>query len=208
MDKNDRRTAIYCRAASDHSDDRDSIIEQERQLLDYASEHGYAKATVYRDSGVSGLTLDRPAMNELTADIKAGEIRTVIAADTARIARKYPLFMKWREMLNGCGVGLILVKDGVHTGIDSRLRYAQAGDYLLPLLALSDPPNATPLRRYGKMRRAYLKEWRPILYSRLLLQEKLFPHLREIDEAAQTRLDTIADREQAHEIILAELVYS
>jgi hypothetical protein len=57
------------------------------------------------------------------------------------------------------------------------------------------------------MRRAYLKEWRPILYSRLLLSEELFPHLREIDEAAVARLQTIADREQAHEIILSELVY-
>jgi hypothetical protein len=57
------------------------------------------------------------------------------------------------------------------------------------------------------MRRAYLKEWRPILYSRLLLREELFPHLREIDEAAENRLRTIADREQAHEIILAELIY-
>jgi hypothetical protein len=39
------------------------------------------------------------------------------------------------------------------------------------------------------------------------MTEKLFPHLREIDSAAQTRLDAIPDREVAHEVILAELVY-
>ena len=33
------------------------------------------------------------------------------------------------------------------------------------------------------------------------------PHLREVDEAARSRFETIADREQAHEIICAELVY-
>ena len=53
----------------------------------------------------------------------------------------------------------------------------------------------------------YLKEHRLILYSQLLLSEQLFPHLREIDTAAETWMRTIADREQAHEIILKELVY-
>ncbi|MDR3289454.1 MAG: TnpV protein [Peptococcaceae bacterium] len=88
------------------------------------------------------------------------------------------------------------------------LSYTLRGDYLIPDLILSDPPDAPTLGRYGKMRRAYLKERRPILYSRLLLREELFPHLREIDEAAKTRMRTIADREQAHEVILAELVYN
>jgi hypothetical protein len=88
------------------------------------------------------------------------------------------------------------------------LTYTRRGDYLIPDLILSDPPNAPPLGKYGRMRKAYLKEWHPITYSRLLLREELCPHLREIDLAAQTRLDTIVDREQAHEIILAELVYN
>jgi hypothetical protein len=58
------------------------------------------------------------------------------------------------------------------------------------------------------MRKAYLKEWHPITYNCLLLRGELYPHLREIDLAAQTRLDTIADKEQAREVILAELVYN
>ncbi|MDR0819532.1 MAG: TnpV protein [Oscillospiraceae bacterium] len=86
--------------------------------------------------------------------------------------------------------------------------FSLVGDYYLPNLKLSDPPDAPPLGRYGRMRKAYLKEWRPKTYSRLLLREELYPHLREIDKAAQTRLDTIKDEEQAREIILAELVYN
>ncbi|MCL2165623.1 MAG: TnpV protein [Oscillospiraceae bacterium] len=91
----------------------------------------------------------------------------------------------------------------------SNIEYAPCGDYLLPLIKLSEPPPelVEPLGRYARMRRAYLREHRPILYSRLLLSERLFPHLREVDEAARSRLDTIADREQVHEIICAELVY-
>jgi hypothetical protein len=67
------------------------------------------------------------------------------------------------------------------------IEYAQAGDYLMPLIALSDSPDAPPLGRYGRMRRAFLKEHRPIEYSRLLLGEELFPHLREVDAIAKER---------------------
>ena len=89
------------------------------------------------------------------------------------------------------------------------IEYAPCGDYLLPLITLNEPPPelTEPLGRYARMRRAYLREHRPILYSKLLLSEQLFSHLREIDEAARHRLKTIADRDIAHEIVCAELVY-
>lgn len=90
-----------------------------------------------------------------------------------------------------------------------KIEYAPCGNYLLPMIKLREPPPelTEPLGRYARMRRAYLREHRPILYSRLLLSEKLFPHLRETDEAAERRLMSIADRETANEIICAELVY-
>jgi hypothetical protein len=86
--------------------------------------------------------------------------------------------------------------------------YTRRRDYLLPDITLSERPNAPPLGRYGTLHKEYLQKFRPILYSRLLLSERLYPLCREIDEAAQTRLRTIADKEQAHEVILAELVYA
>ena len=79
----------------------------------------------------------------------------------------------------------------------------------MPNIVLNEPPPDTvpPLGRYGRKRRAFLKEHRPILYASLLLSEKLYPHLREIDEAAANRLATVPDRLQAEEIINAELIY-
>ena len=41
------------------------------------------------------------------------------------------------------------------------------------------------------MRKSYLKEHRPILYNQLLMSEKLYPHLLEIDRTAQERVDTM-----------------
>ena len=64
------------------------------------------------------------------------------------------------------------------------LTYTQCGDYLIPNLVLSDTKEYH-IGKYGRMRRAYLKEYRPALYSTLLLTEKLFPHLAEIDAACK-----------------------
>ena len=41
------------------------------------------------------------------------------------------------------------------------------------------------------MRQCYLKEHRPVLYSSLILSEKLYPHLLEIDRAAREWMDTM-----------------
>jgi hypothetical protein len=87
------------------------------------------------------------------------------------------------------------------------LSYRRVGDYLIPNLILSDPSDAPPLGYYGMRHKAYLREHRPILYSQLVLSERLFPLCREIDEAAAARLAAIGDREIANEVILAELVY-
>jgi hypothetical protein len=93
----------------------------------------------------------------------------------------------------------------------NEITYTPVGDYLLPNIALTPTPaeeKDKPLGKYARLHRAYLREHKPITYNRLLLTDRLFPLLREIDKAAQTRLDTIADHEAAHEIILAELVYN
>jgi DNA invertase Pin-like site-specific DNA recombinase len=42
---------------------------------------------VYIDPGVSGVTLDRPALRRLIADCRAGKIGTVITKDWARLSR-------------------------------------------------------------------------------------------------------------------------
>ena len=67
------------------------------------------------------------------------------------------------------------------------LQYTQNGDYLVPNIELNQPQ--THLGKYGRMRRTFLKENRPILYNRLLLNGKLYPHLAEIDQAAKQRLE-------------------
>ena len=72
--------------------------------------------------------------------------------------------------------------------MNNPMSYIQNGDYLIPNLKLSQQ-RSKPLGKYGRMRKTYLKEHRPILYNQMLLSEKLYPHLIEIDETAQSRLE-------------------
>ena len=72
----------------------------------------------------------------------------------------------------------------------SKLTYIRCGDYDIPTLKLSEQPE-TSIGKYGRMRKSYLKEHRPILYNHLLMSEKLYPHLIEIDRTAQERVDTM-----------------
>ena len=116
----------------------------------------------------------------------------------------------------------------------SELTYTRSGDYLIPDLSLTEQPQA-PLGKYGRMRKDYLKEHRPVLWNSLLLSGTLQEHLLETDAAAQSRLELLmpglmkdagatealkardpmrwvglmnACKAQAEEIILRELVYS
>ena len=72
--------------------------------------------------------------------------------------------------------------------MNNTLTYTKNGDYLIPDLKLSEQ-QLKPLGKYSRMRKAYLKEHRPIIYNQLLMSEKLYPHLIEIDETAQRRLE-------------------
>lgn len=115
-----------------------------------------------------------------------------------------------------------------------KLAYIKNGDYLIPNIALSEQATK-PLGKYGRLRRTYLQEHRQALFNHLVLSEKLFPHLNEVDKQAQHLLDTMIPpimkaagiteqlkatdqmnwvglmnsiKAQVEEVIFAELIYS
>lgn len=112
----------------------------------------------------------------------------------------------------------------------AELTYTKNGDYLIPNIELEETTNR-PLGKYGRMRRAYLQENNTLLYNHLILTGKLFPHLLEIQDAAESRMEQMMEallkanpapdkktrqldwvrhmnslRAQAEEVILAELI--
>lgn len=68
--------------------------------------------------------------------------------------------------------------------------YTQVGDVLLPDLSIGEEEQR-PIGKYGRMRKHYLIEQHPVLYSELLLSGKLYPHLLEIDEACEGRMELL-----------------
>ena len=74
--------------------------------------------------------------------------------------------------------------------MQNNLNYTRNGDYLIPNLTLSET-DMKPLGKYGRMRKQYLQEHRPVLWNTMILSEKLYPHLREIDETANRRLEQL-----------------
>ena len=60
--------------------------------------------------------------------------------------------------------------------------YRKVGDVFLPNLTIGEAEQR-PIGKYGRMRKRYLKEQHPLVFSELLLSGKLYPHLQEIDEA-------------------------
>ena len=115
--------------------------------------------------------------------------------------------------------------------MSSNLNYTQTGDYLLPNLTLNQPRK--PLGKYGRLRRTYLKEHRPVLYHTMLLNGSLYPHLMEVEQTAESRMRQSMEqllkqnpapdkaqnqlmwvqhmnslKAQAEELVLMELIYS
>ena len=115
----------------------------------------------------------------------------------------------------------------------SRITYQPNGDYLIPNLTVEKTEK--PLGRYGRIRKDYLQKHQPMLFQSLLLTGKLYPHLLEIEETANSRMEQLlpqlmeqcgvteqlkADdmmkwvglmnncKAQAEELILNELIYS
>ena len=84
--------------------------------------------------------------------------------------------------------------------------YTQVGDYLLPDLIIGETVHP-PIGKYGRMRKRYLKEYRPVLFTNLLLSGKLDQHLAEIDHACIDQMELLArqmaDREGVSETLKA-----
>ena len=68
--------------------------------------------------------------------------------------------------------------------VRTEIHYAQVGEYQLPLLTLPQTDDSEPLGKYGRMRLAYLKTQRPVLYHQMLLNGTLWPHLQDAQKTA------------------------
>ena len=83
------------------------------------------------------------------------------------------------------------------------MQYIRVGDYFIPDLEL--PEETRPMGKWGRMRREYLKEHKPIQYNCLLLSGELWTYLADLNEQAQDRLEKMIDQMKAAEGITETL---
>lgn len=68
--------------------------------------------------------------------------------------------------------------------------YTQCGDYYIPDIKLSYT-STQALGKYGRMRRAFLEQNKPMLFKDMILTESLFPHLREVQQTCEKRMELL-----------------
>lgn len=82
------RIAIYVRVSTqEQAKEGYSIGEQTDRLKKYADAHGWLVFKVYTDAGHSGANQDRPALQDLIMDVKAGKIDKVLVYKLDRLSR-------------------------------------------------------------------------------------------------------------------------
>ena len=86
-----------------------------------------------------------------------------------------------------------------------KITYTRVGDYYLPNLAAPESPK---VGRWGMLRFNYLRKHREALYTIMLMENTLNPHLEEIDRQAQEMeqhlISQLAQQEGVTEQLKAE----
>ena len=84
------------------------------------------------------------------------------------------------------------------------IQYHKSGGYYLPNLVLEDT-EVQSIGKYGRMRKRYLKEHRPVLFTNLLLSGELFQHLEEIDKTCEEHMELLTRQMAIREGVTEQL---
>ena len=117
---NQKKTALYCRLSQDDGLDGDSnSIQNQKSILQrFAEDHHFPNPCFYVDDGFSGGNFQRPAFQQMIADMENGEIGIIVTKDLSRLGRnqlhtglyieeRFPMF----------GVRYIAINDNVASGL-------------------------------------------------------------------------------------------
>ena len=121
MSETTLRCAIYTRKSSEEGLDQNfNSLDAQREACEayIASQRheGWKQlAEHYDDGGISGGTLERPALQRLLADIDAGRIDLVVVYKVDRLTRSLPDFAKLIERLDAAGASFVSVTQSFNT---------------------------------------------------------------------------------------------
>ncbi|OPZ84763.1 MAG: DNA-invertase hin [bacterium ADurb.Bin429] len=115
------RCAIYCRKSTDEGLDAEfTSLDAQREsgenyIASQRHEGWVVIPTRYEDGGISGGTLERPALKRLLADIEAGKVDCVVCYKVDRLSRSLLDFSKLMELFDKHQVTFVSVTQAFST---------------------------------------------------------------------------------------------
>src|SRR5271163_5251992 len=115
------RCAIYTRKSSEEGLEQDfNSLHAQREACEafvksQASEGWKLIKTAYDDGGLSGGTMERPALQRLLADVGEGLVEIVVVYKVDRLTRSLADFAKMVEVFDAHGVSFVAVTQQFNT---------------------------------------------------------------------------------------------
>src|SRR5205823_5975132 len=109
------RCAIYTRKSSEEGLEQEfNSLQAQREaceaFIDSQRHEGWiCLRAAYDDGGFSGATMDRPALQQLLADVTAGRVDTIVVYKIDRLTRSLADFAKIVEILDARGASFVSV---------------------------------------------------------------------------------------------------
>ena len=116
-----QRCAIYTRKSTEHNLDLEfNSLDAQREACEayiksQAHEGWRLIPDHYDDGGLSGASLDRPALQNLLADVRAGKITVVVVYKVDRLTRSLADFAKLVELFDQYGMSFVSITQSFNT---------------------------------------------------------------------------------------------
>jgi len=113
-----KKAAIYARVSSQKQKEGETIESQLHALREFANNEGYEipENWIFQDNGVSGSTLQRPALDELRDMIRTESVEAILIHSPDRLSRNYPHQLVLLEEFRRHGVRAFFIKNPPQKG--------------------------------------------------------------------------------------------
>ncbi len=114
----DTTAFLYVRLSRDDNLDGESysIQNQKKLLTKAAKDKGYTNLVTFVDDGVSGVTMNRPGLNAMMAELEKSHASAVFVKDMSRLGRNYiEVGRLMEEFFPAHDIRLIAISDGIDT---------------------------------------------------------------------------------------------
>jgi len=124
------RAAGYIRVSTEEQRNQGfSLSAQRRQITAYCSARGWTLADIYADGGVSGRSLDRPALQRLLQAVSSNGVQAVVITALDRLSRTTrDLLELIEDHFTRGGPRLVSISEGIDPT-------TPAGEFVLTVLA-------------------------------------------------------------------------